>query len=409
MKILMIFQTAPYPPDLGPAKRNFPFMLENLKRHEVSVLAFGTPEQEQRLRDAYGHVLKRIVFVNNNRPRVVNFLLRIWLLLTGRSSFKRFYSRKMQKAIDAIVEEESFDLIHCCTTILGYHKLPSGIPLVGDTHNVEHDAVYRAYLQTKNLLKPYYYLEYTRLKREELECCAPFDVMVTTTKSDHDKFRVLLPEKPMHVVSNGVDPAFFADQRVEEEPNTMVFTGLMSYYPNNHGIAFFLDEIFPLIVKEVPDAKLYVVGAAPPLKLQRRAAPNIIVTGFVPDVRPYFARSQVFVIPLKIGGGIRGKALEAMAMRRPIVTTTLGCEGINLKHEESALFADTPEEFAAAVVRLFRTPDLRKRLTAKAHENVLHGYSWEVNGLELEKVYQSTLKTKSPAKSADATRNQATV
>ncbi len=384
-------------------------MLENLKRHEVSVLAFGTPEQEQRLRDAYGNVLKHIVFVNNNRPRIINLFLRIWLLLTGRSSFKRFYSRKMQAAIDRIVRAEHFDLIHCCTTILGYHRLPSNIPLVGDTHNVEHDAVYRAYLQTKNLLKPYYFLEYTRLKREELACCEPFNVMVTTTKSDFDKFRALLPDKPMHVVSNGVDPAFFEDQKIEEEPNTMVFTGLMSYYPNNHGILFFLDEIFPLIVNEVPDAKLYVVGAAPPLKVQRRAASNIVVTGFVPDVRPYFARSQVFVIPLKIGGGIRGKALEAMAMRRPIVTTTLGCEGINLKHEDSALFADSPKDFAAAVVRLFRTPELRSRLTAKAHENVVKGYSWDVNGLQLEKVYQSLLNSKSPAMSADANRTTATV
>ena len=176
---------------------------------------------------------------------------------------------------------------------------------------------------------------------------------------------------------------------MQEEQKTMVFVGLMSYLPNTHGILYFLDEIFPLILERAPDARILIVGAYPPKKLQRRASNNAIVTGWVDDVRPYFARGQVFVIPLLIGGGIRGKALEAMAMRRPIVTTTLGCEGINLKHEESALFADTPKDFADAVVRLFNEPGLRNRLTDKAYQNVVEGYSWESNGLAFESVYQS--------------------
>jgi glycosyltransferase involved in cell wall biosynthesis len=98
------------------------------------------------------------------------------------------------------------------------------------------------------------------------------------------------------------------------------------------------------------------VGKSPTRQLRARASENVIVTGFVDDVRPYMARAQVFVIPLLAGGGIRGKALEAMAMKRPIVTTTIGVEGIHLRHEESALFADTPDAFAKAVVRLFRDP-----------------------------------------------------
>jgi polysaccharide biosynthesis protein PslH len=394
MKILMIFQFAPFPPDLGPAKRNFPFFQENIKRHEVSVLSFGSREEEQKMREAYGDVCKRIVYVDNKRPRIINFILRMWLLFTGRSSYRRFYSWKMQRAIDAIVKEEQFDLIHCCTTMLGYHRLPQHIPLVGDTHNVEHDAVLRGYQQTKSIIrKPYYYWEYLRVREEELKNCEPFNVMLSTTDADYKKFRAIIPKKPIHVIPNGVDTAFFRKQNVEEEPHTMVFTGLMSYYPNNHGISFFLDDIFPLIVKRVPDAKILVVGANPPKKLQRRASENIVVTGFVDDIKPWFARGQVFVIPLKIGGGIRGKALEAMAMRRPIVTTTLGCEGINLQHEDSALFADDPQAFADAVIRLFNEPDLRKRITDKAHQNVVEGYSWEVNGLALDQVYQSLVRS----------------
>ncbi|MBI5472062.1 MAG: glycosyltransferase [Ignavibacteriae bacterium] len=393
----MVFQFAPYPADLGPAKRNFPFFQENLKRHDVTVLSFGTPEEKQKIDAVFGDKC-RVVYVNNKRPRALNFLLRIWLLLTGRSSYRRFYSWKMQRAIDQLVKEEQFDLIHCCTTMLGYHKFPRHIPLVGDTHNVEYDAVYRAYKQTSSFVKPYFYWEYLRVKQEELQNCEPFHVMIATTQQDYKKFRAVLPNKKIHIIPNGVDLAFFQNQKVKEEERTLVFTGLMSYYPNNHGILYFLDEIFPLILEQAPDAKITIVGAEPPKKLQRRASDNITVTGFVDDVKPYFARGQVFVIPLKIGGGIRGKALEAMAMRRPIVSTTLGCEGINLKHEDSALFADTPEEFAQAVIRMFNEPELRTRLTEKAYRNVLDGYSWEVNGLALDRVYQSLLdKHKAPA------------
>ena len=393
MKILMIFQFAPYPPDLGPAKRNFPFFRENLKRHEVTVLSFGTKEQEQRMRDVYGDQCK-IVYVDTNRTRFINLLLRIWLLITGRSSFRRFYSWQMQRTIAKLVADEQFDLLHCCTTMLAYHRLPENIPLVGDTHNVEHDAVYRAYQQTTNvILKAYYYWEYLRVKKEEIKACEPFDVMISTTNADYQKFRSVLPDKRIHVIPNGVDSTFFQKQDVIEEPRTIVFAGLMSYYPNNHGILYFLDEIFPLILAQVPDTKLYIVGAEPPKKIQRRASDNIIVTGFVDDVKPYFARGQVFIIPLKIGGGIRGKALEAMAMRRPIVSTTLGCEGINLRHEDSALFADTPKDFADAVVRMFKDAALRNRLTEKAFQNVVEGYSWEVNGLALDRIYQSLVAT----------------
>jgi glycosyltransferase involved in cell wall biosynthesis len=144
-----------------------------------------------------------------------------------------------------------------------------------------------------------------------------------------------------------------------------------------------------LILKKEPNAVIYVVGAYPPKMLQRRASSNIIVTGWVDDIRPYFARGQLFVIPLLVGGGIRGKALEAMAMKRPIVTTSLGCEGINLKHEESALFADEPKAFAEAVVRAFHDASLRRKLTEQAYKNVVEGYSWEANGLMLEELYQS--------------------
>jgi glycosyltransferase involved in cell wall biosynthesis len=155
----------------------------------------------------------------------------------------------------------------------------------------------------------------------------------------------------------------------------------------------FLDNIFPLILRQEPRAKVTVVGKNPSRSLLSRASANVIVTGFVEDVRPYMARAQVYIIPLLSGGGIRGKALEAMAMRKPIVTTSRGCEGIHLKDGESALFADTPEEFARAVLRLFGDAKLRERIADNAYATVVAKYNWEEKGEELNRVYESVVKS----------------
>lgn len=394
MKILMLFNASPCPPDIGSAKRNFPFFLENIKRHEVSVLSFGTPEQERQLCSTYGLICKHIVFVNNSHSRIFNFAQRMWYFFSGRSLARWLYHSKFERVLQELLAKEKFDLLHSCTTLLGYHCLPNNIPLVGDAHNVEYDNIYRTYQQTKNpIQKWYYYVNYQRLKKEELDASRKFDVITTTTERDARILREVLPNKRIIAIPNGVDPAFYQNQNVQEQSKSIIFAGLMSYLPNNHGITYFLDEIFPLILDREPDARIQIVGAYPPKKLRRRANNNIVVTGWVDDIKPYFAHGQVFIIPLLIGGGIRGKALEAMAMRRPIVSTTLGCEGINLVNEESALFADTPQAFADAVIRMFKETSLRKRLTENAYKKVVEDHDWEKNGLKLDRVYQSLVRT----------------
>lgn len=394
MKILMLFQYAPLPPplDLAGTKRNLPFLRENLKRHEVSVLSYGTLEDKKKFDQSIGKFCKHVVFVDANRPFIIKRLMQLWLLVTGRSTFGQFYRRKMQRQLDELISLEKFDLVHCCTQFFGYFRFPEELRVISDTHEITYDLMRRTYKQTKKMTKKLFgFVQYKLGKREELRLCRKFDAIIATTKRDEEVFRTHLPNQKIFVVQNGVDASFLERQDVEPEQRTMVFTGMMRYYPNNHGILFFLDEIFPRILAQASDSRLYVVGAHPTSELLKRSSEQVIVTGFVEDVRPYMARGVVFIIPLWIGGGIRGKALEAMAMRKPIVTTSIGCEGINLKHEDSALFADTPQEFAASVVRLFNDQALRTRLGEKAHENVITGYNWKTKGEELERVYQTVL------------------
>jgi glycosyltransferase involved in cell wall biosynthesis len=332
------------------------------------------------------------VFVDRKRPRIINGIEQYWLLVTGRSHFRQLYRTKMQRALDDILSREKFDIIHCVTQFFGYFRFPKDIPVVSDSHEVNYDLIYRTFQRTHNLYaKVISHRMYTLGKPEEIRACRTFDALIATTERDRAVFQRDLHDMPIFAINNGVDPMFLEPQAVAPEPHTMVFTGKMDFYPNRHGITLFLDEVFPRILQQIPDARIYVVGTNPPGDIRRRASSNVIVTGFVEDVRPYMAKGEVYIIPLWIGGGIRGKALEAMAMKKPIVTTNVGCESIQLKHEESALFADTAEEFARAVVRLFNDKSLREKLALQAHANVLRFYDWSKQGEALNKVFEMLL------------------
>jgi polysaccharide biosynthesis protein PslH len=396
MKILMFFPYAPLPPplDLGGTKRNLPFLLENLKRHEVSVLAYGTKEEEEIFKGVYGGSCKHIVFVSRKRPRILNAIQYIWLLLTGRSPLQMIYRKNMQEQLNSILQQENFDIIHCCTPMLGYFQFPKEVSVISDTHEVTYDLKYRTYKKTQNVLfKTVLYLEFLLAKHAEIKLCQRFEAVISTTERDYEVFRKNLNERKLFVISNGVQASFLEPLKVKTEPKTMVFTGLMSYYPNNHGILYFLKNIYPLILNQTPEAKIFIVGKNPSKELLKYASERVVITGYVEDVRPYMAHAEVFIIPLLIGGGIRGKALEAMAMKIPIVTTSIGCESIHLKHKESALFADQPAEFADAVHQLFRDESLREKLARRAYQTVLEEYNWAEKGNDLHRVYEFALNS----------------
>jgi glycosyltransferase involved in cell wall biosynthesis len=170
----------------------------------------------------------------------------------------------------------------------------------------------------------------------------------------------------------------------------------MSYYPNARGITWFLDDIFPRILAAEPEAHIIVAGAHPSRWLKKRVSDHVTVTGYVDDIRPYFARAQVFVVPLRIGSGTRVKILEAMAMRRPVVTTSIGCEGLDVVHGDSLLVADTEQEFADAVVRLLRDKRFRDSLASRGAALVRDRYDWDQIGAALDDAIHAVYAANSP-------------
>jgi polysaccharide biosynthesis protein PslH len=387
MKILMAFHTLTYPPEAGVTKRTYHLLEEMARRHEVTVLSLGTPDQEARIRKQIGDRCREVVFVNGRVPRWVNLLKRIQLAVLGQSLLRHSFTSKLQDAFDDLFRRERFDLVILSAPVLSYYRRAAGVPCITDTHNVEYDMWHRFYLQARGVVaRAYYWYQYRLLRGDELAACGEGDALLTTSERDKSVFAKDLPDQAIHVVPNGVDLDYFAPPPVEPDQKSMVFCGLMNYSPNDEGMTFFLDRVLPLIHREVPEATLTIVGSGVSRSIQRRATDRITVTGYVPDVRPYVARGQVYVIPLLVGGGTRLKALEAMAMRKAIVTTSVGCEGIDLVHEESALFADTPEGLAQAVIRLFREPDLRARLAERAAALAAAKYGWRSIGETLDAI-----------------------
>lgn len=387
MKILMAFHTLTWPPESGVTKRTYHLLEEMARRHEVTVLSLGSPADEQRIRDHIGGRCREVIFVDGRRPRWVNLLRRIALALTGRSLLRHSLTPRLQRAFDDLFRRERFDLTILSSPLLNYYRRPADLPCITDTHNVEYDMAHRFYRQARNpVARAYHWYQYWLLRRDELACCGVGDALLATSARDMEVFKQDLPAQSIHVIPNGVDLDYFAPPDVEQTPMSMVFCGLMNYAPNDEGMTFFLDQVFPLIRKEVPEATITVVGSGPTRALLRRAGGPVTVTGYVKDVRPEVARGQVYVVPLLVGGGTRLKALEAMAMRKAIVTTSVGCEGIDLVPGESALFADTPEGLAAAVVRLFRDPALRDRLAGKAAALAAERYGWRAIGERLDAI-----------------------
>ena len=265
------------------------------------------------------------------------------------------------------------------------------------------------------LRKLIFYWQYRSFMGYESRICHHFDTCICVSAEDKRRLVSLCSEATVELVPNGVDPDYFrpgkaseffapgaaalGDPRLEyaaglfEESETrLVFTGSMDWYPNEDAALHFCDCILPLIRDELPDIKFYIVGSNPTSQvLKLRRINGVIVTGSVEDVRPYVAGATVYVVPLRIGGGTRLKILQALAMGKAVVSTSIGCEGLNLQQDKHLLVADEPRQFANAVARLVKSGSLQRRLGENGRKLILSRYDWNIIVRELDLVYRGLI------------------
>jgi polysaccharide biosynthesis protein PslH len=278
-----------------------------------------------------------------------------------------------------------FDFVHAAVL------RPAGLKArtVCFTHNVEAE-IFARHAQTAGnpVLRALWRSQHRKMAQFEQNALSGFDTVIAVSDRDASFFRQSYGLERVAGIPTGVDLDFFAWQQPQAAPPCAVFTGSMDWEANVDGVGFFLDQVWPLVLAQLPEARFVVVGRRPPAHLveKGKALPGVSFTGFVDDVRPYAHAAQAFVIPLRVGGGTRIKAFEAMAMGCPVVSTTIGIEGLDVTAGEHYLLADSAADQASAVLRLLLDATLRERLSAAARTCVEQRFGHRVASDAFERI-----------------------
>jgi glycosyltransferase involved in cell wall biosynthesis len=297
----------------------------------------------------------------------------------------------MRRAIRELLANEQFDIIQVHQSHLGQLLPDTDTATVLDMHDILSDHERRLTLaQTKASHRIQAWLEWKKMQVLERKTVRRFGVCVTVSAHDKASLLRLVPEARAVVVPNGVDTNYFCPQPAPQQEPQLVFVGSMNYGPNSDGVLWFYNAVLGLIRQWVPDVHLFVVGSNPsPQITELSADPNVTVTGFVEDVRPYLGNGAVMVVPIRLGSGTRLKILDAWAMEKAIVSTTLGAEGLEAVHQKNILLADEPQQFAECVHSLLVDQEKRTRLGKVGRQLVESRYDWSVIAPKLGQVYES--------------------
>ncbi len=399
MKILYLMPYNPVKPTFGGALRIYHILVHLLKHHDVTVAGFSSKKDENLLVERFPLLKGRTHFVDHPYPEK----LKRWSLLASLFSshshwYKLSQSKPLQKELDILLSREQFDIIQSEFPVLAMNRLNSNALKIIDCHNVEYDNFRRMAIVKNSFRKLFYYYESYKFSREEIGICRKQDALFVTSDRDIALLNTSVLNTPKYLVPNGVDANYFHPLKLKPNPHSLVFVGMMKYLPNSDGMLYFLDEVFPKILNQYPDTTITIIGKDPSDALLRRANKHIIVTGFVEDTRPYIQKAAVYVVPLRMGGGTRLKIVEALALKKPIVTTSIGCEGIDVENRKSVLIGDTSQEFAEAVMELFSNNELSKSLVDNGYDLVINKYRWPNIGKLIDKAYEELLGLKSPLK-----------
>lgn len=389
MKILFLSLRCPYPPHRGDCIRSYHFIKHLAQRHSVTLVYFAASSADIASAKHLQTYCKQVVYVPFQRSFA---LLNTAVHCLSRHPLQvhYWYSRHMQRTINELLAAEQFELVHAQLFRMGQYVTEARVPTkvldlcdslaLNLNRRANFDCIPKRFLVK---------LEEKRVRRYEVDIMKAFDCGTVVAEFDRDYLLQQDSSLNLSVVPMGVDLAYFSrEPACQRAPANLLFTGTMNYFPNVDAVLYFCREIFPRIREQHPNATFTIVGREPTEQVQRLAAqPGVVVTGSVPDVRPYFEKASVFVSPMRAGSGIQTKNLEAMAMGVPVVTSAVGAMGLAADIGTELLVADTPASFAAQVMQLVDNRERRETLAQAGRKRVETTYSWHAIGERLENVY----------------------
>ncbi len=395
MKILFLSPTVPYPLTDGGRIRVFNLLKQITKNNDVTLLALETqPEDTESITHIQDLGIKVHLVPNSSMlPRISPSTLLSAFFKRQPITVARYNVPAYRKKLRELLSAETFDVVHYEMFHIAQFYSETDLPRVLSQQNVDSAIWRRLQGETSNLFYKFaYWTQQIAFQRYERVISPKFDAVTCTSDIDAAVFQQHCAEGVVKVIPNGVDVTHYRPDFTSEEPAHLIYIGSMDWYPNEDAVSFFVEEVLPQIQNSVPDVKFSIVGGNPSARVQKlEDIEGVVVTGRVPEIKPYFAEATVFAVPLRIGSGTRLKILEAMAMGKAVVSTTVGAEGLALRDGEEIFIADEPKAFADAVIRLITNPSLRQKIGENGRTRVEQDYDWRNIGKKLLAVYESVI------------------
>jgi glycosyltransferase involved in cell wall biosynthesis len=367
------------------------------KNHLVSLAAFSHPGEEKHIPSVqpFCHDLKLIPLPPKRS------LIKTWAdFFTSPVPhyFLRVHdSQEMAHTIAEMVKKDKYDFVIAEYSVMGQflHKNPE-LPPTRRIMSV-HECYYLARLKSFHhhklgLDKLKEAINLKGLKKYEFDMYRNADKVLALTPQGKDELMEISPDLDIAIVPHGVDVETFSFSPQAGEENSLMFLGNYLHYPNVDAVLYFHEEIWASLKTALPELKFYVVGQSPPPEITRLSADkSIVVTGTVDDVIPFLRRCKVFICPVRLGGGFRGKILEAMALGRPVVSTSLGAEGIPASDGQNIILADRPDDFVKGIADLIGNTKLYQMIQKNARKLMEDHYAWEKGVARLEAVLEDMM------------------
>ena len=392
MKILYVCHRFPFPPKRGGKIRPFNMIRHLAQKHQVTVCSIARSDAEAEEGAGIAPHCERFEISKVSNPvQVLRMVARV--PTTVPSSMGFFWSPELAVKINALLAAERFDLIFVhCSSVAQYVTHVHGIPKILDFGDMDSQK-WLEYVRYKPFpLRLGYWLEGSKMVREEKRLAPLFDLCTATTRAEWETLEAYGTGVATDWFPNGVDADFFKPDGDGYDVDTISFIGRMDYYPNQECMFGFCERIWPLLRTRRPGMKLLIVGADPPPSVQRLGAlAGVTVTGSVPDVRPYLLRSAAMVAPLNIARGTQNKILEAMAMGVPVVSSGIAAGGVDAVGGEHFLVANEAGEYAEAILRVVEDAAERRRLAQAGRQRMLSHHAWQCSMARLDKIIERCL------------------
>ena len=400
LNILFVSQMPASPPRFGAQARIHGLMTQLSRRHDLAAVVLVDGEFDlDECRRAMQLYCCDLVLVPN--PYGQNGFAKRLLQLRSLSSMRSFERLRvtlpaLQSILSRMLRARRYDIVNLESSFLGHYDLREAPPgqnapsLIVDSHNIDYDLARQYARHASSLVRRVYAsANWRKLRREELATYRDADGVYLCSKVDERRLLDHAPGIRTTVIPNGADIEYFQPRSTDppSDRRTVVYFGLLSYVPNIDAVIHFVRQIWPRIAEAHPEARFKIIGGWPPPSVQALDGPRVDLTGFVSDLRPHLAAAAAVVVPLRLGGGTRLKIVEAMAMGKAIVSTTLGAEGIEAVPGRDILIEDEPTAFADAVLRLLADPALAARIGCSARQLAAERYGWSEAAGALEKFY----------------------